>query len=67
MCTLPLLNALCRECYSEPEAVYQTLRRGGMDLVTVSDHDSIDAAEALSRHAEFLCERRSDLPHAERQ
>ena len=54
MCTLPLLNAICRECYSEPEAVYQTLRRLGMDLVTVSDHDSIDAAEALSRHEDFF-------------
>jgi predicted metal-dependent phosphoesterase TrpH len=54
MCTLPLLKTLCRECYSEPEAVYQTLRRGGMDLVTVSDHDSIAAAGALSRHADFF-------------
>jgi len=54
MCTLPLLKTICRECYSEPEAVYQTLRRGGMDLVTVSDHDSIGAAEALSRHADFF-------------
>jgi predicted metal-dependent phosphoesterase TrpH len=54
MCTLPLLKAICRECYSEPEAVYQTLRRGEMDLVTVSDHDSIDATETLSRHAEFF-------------
>jgi len=54
MCTLPLLKAICRECYSEPEAVYQTLRRGGMDLVTVSDHDSIDAAAALSRHEDFF-------------
>ena len=48
MCTLPLLRAICRECYSEPEAVYETLRRGGMDLVTVSDHDSIGAAERSS-------------------
>ena len=54
MCTLPILKAICRECYSQPEAVYQTLRRGGMDLVTVSDHDSIDAAEALGRHANFF-------------
>ena len=54
MCTLPLLKAICRECYSEPEAVYQTLRGRGMDLVTVSDHDSIDAAEALRRHADFF-------------
>jgi len=54
MCTLPLLKAICRECYSEPEAVFQTLRRQGMDLITVSDHDSIAAAEALGRHAEFF-------------
>ena len=54
MCTLPLLDTLCRECYSEPEVVYQTLLRRGMDLVTVSDHDSIDAAEALRRHSNFF-------------
>lgn len=54
MCTLPLLKAICRECYSEPEAVYRTLRRAGMDLVTVSDHDSIGAAEALCRHPDFF-------------
>jgi len=54
MCTLPLLDTLCRECYSEPEVVYQTLLRRGMNLVTVSDHDSIDAAEALRRHSNFF-------------
>jgi len=51
---MPLLKTFCRECYSEPEEVFETLRRGGMDLVTVSDHDSIDAAEALRRHPEFF-------------
>ena len=54
MSTLPLLKAICRECYSEPDEVYQTLRRGGMDLVTVSDHDSIEAVETLGRHANFF-------------
>jgi len=54
MCTLPLLRSICRECYSEPEAVYQTLRRKGMNLVTVSDHDSIEAGEALSRYPDFF-------------
>lgn len=54
MCTLPVLRAICRECYSQPEAVYHTLRQMGMDLVTVSDHDSIDAAEALSRYPDFF-------------
>lgn len=54
MCTVPLLRTICRECYTEPEEVYQTLRRGGMDLVTVSDHDSIGAAEALRHHSDFF-------------
>jgi predicted metal-dependent phosphoesterase TrpH len=54
MSTVPLLGAICRECYSEPEAVYETLRRGGMDLVTVSDHDSIGAADVLRHHPDFF-------------
>ncbi len=54
MCTLPVLKAFCRECYSPPEAVYQELKRKGMNLVTVSDHDSIDAAEVLRRHEDFF-------------
>ena len=49
MCTVPLLSRICRESYNEPQAVYDTLKRRGMDLVTVTDHDSIDAAEGL-RH-----------------
>ena len=51
---MPVLRTFCRECYSEPEAVYDTLRQKGMDLITVSDHDSIGAAETLSRHPEFF-------------
>ncbi len=51
---MPLLKSICRECYSQPEEVYETLRRGGMDLVTVTDHDSIGAAEALRRHPDFF-------------
>jgi predicted metal-dependent phosphoesterase TrpH len=54
MCTMPVLSNLCRECYSQPEAVYQTLRRRGMDLVTVSDHDSIEAGAALRHHPDFF-------------
>jgi predicted metal-dependent phosphoesterase TrpH len=34
--------------------VYQTLKRRGMDLVTVTDHDSIDAAEHLRRYPDFF-------------
>lgn len=42
-----------RDCYSDPEAVYRTARRRGMDLVTITDHDSIDGCKAfLDRHPE---------------
>ncbi len=54
MCTVPLLNRICRESYSAPQDVYETLKRRGMDLVTVTDHDSIDAAEVLRRHPDFF-------------
>ena len=54
MSTLPGLRTLCRECYSPPEAVYSELKRKGMDLVTVTDHDSIEAAESLRRHPDFF-------------
>ncbi len=54
MCTVPVLNRVCRECYSDPEEVYQTLKLRGMDLVTVTDHDSIDAVERLRRHPGFF-------------
>jgi predicted metal-dependent phosphoesterase TrpH len=54
MCTVPLLDRICRECYSDPLQVYDTLKRRGMDLVTVTDHDSIDAVEPLRRHPDFF-------------
>lgn len=54
MCTVPLLRRICRESYSAPLEVYATLKRRGMDLVTITDHDSIDAAEALRRHPDFF-------------
>ena len=54
MNTLPVLKTFCRECYSPPEAVYQALKRQGMELVTVTDHDSIEAAESLRRHNDFF-------------
>jgi predicted metal-dependent phosphoesterase TrpH len=54
LCTLPVANRFCRESYSEPEAVYLRLKQKGMDLVTVTDHDSIGAADALRRHPNFF-------------
>jgi predicted metal-dependent phosphoesterase TrpH len=31
-----------RDCYSQPLEVYRRAKRRGMDLVTITDHDSID-------------------------
>jgi predicted metal-dependent phosphoesterase TrpH len=54
MCRSRFLERICRECYSPPEEVYATLKRRGMDLVTLTDHDSIDGAEALRRYPDFF-------------
>ena len=40
-----------RDCYSEPDAVYAAAKARGMDIVTITDHDSIDGCtEYLTRH-----------------
>ncbi len=39
-----------RDCYSRPVDVYRTAKQRGMDLVTITDHDSIDGClELLNR------------------
>ena len=54
LCTVPGLSRVCRESYNEPRALYQMLKARGMDLVTVTDHDSIDAAEELRQYPDFF-------------
>ena len=40
-----------RDCYSEPEAIYAAAKARGMDVVTITDHDSIDGClEFLEGH-----------------
>ena len=53
-CRIPLLRRVCEECYTDPGELYETLKRRGMDLVTVTDHDSIAAAEHLRRYPDFF-------------
>lgn len=36
-----------RDCYSDPLDVYRTAKKRGMDLVTLTDHDSIDGCLAV--------------------
>jgi len=54
MCTVPVLKRVCRESYNDPREVYSVLKGKGMDLVTLTDHDSIGGAEALRGHADFF-------------
>ena len=54
MCTVPVARNFCRESYNAPAAVYEKLKQSGMDLVTITDHDSIDAAESLRKHPDFF-------------
>jgi len=54
MCTVPVMDRVCRESYTAPLPLYEMLKQRGMDLVTVTDHDSIDAVEELRRHSDFF-------------
>lgn len=54
MCTVPGLSRFCLESYNDPIALYERLKLRGMDLVTVTDHDSIDAVEDLRRFPDFF-------------
>ena len=54
MCNTPGLTRLCRESYSRPSDVYRRCKQLGMSIVTLTDHDSIDAAEALRRYPDFF-------------
>jgi predicted metal-dependent phosphoesterase TrpH len=54
--TLPvaILRHFFLESYSQPTEVYTMLRKRGMDLVTLTDHDSIGGAEELRGHPDFF-------------
>ena len=54
MFNVPGLDRICRESYNDPGEVYDRLKRLGMSMVTLTDHDSIDAAEALRQHPDFF-------------
>jgi predicted metal-dependent phosphoesterase TrpH len=45
---LPGLGRFADESYSAPAAVYEVARRRGMDLVTLTDHDTIDGGLAIA-------------------
>jgi predicted metal-dependent phosphoesterase TrpH len=54
LCTTPFVRQFCRESYSDPDEVIARLRQRGMNLFTLTDHDSIEGAEKLRRHRDFF-------------
>jgi len=53
-CTTPFVRAFCRESYSDPREVHALLKRRGMELFTLTDHDSIEGSEALRGEPNFF-------------
>ncbi len=51
---VPGLDRICRESYTDPAEVYERLKRMSMSIVTLTDHDSIEGAEALRRRPDFF-------------
>ncbi len=54
MCNTPVVNRICRESYNQPAEVYTRLKQLGMTLVTLTDHDAIDAGEELRKYSDFF-------------
>ena len=54
MCTTPVLDRICRESYNDPIELCAHLKSKGMDLITLTDHDSIGAAEVLLDREDFF-------------
>jgi len=54
MCNTPGLSRVCRESYNQPGDVYARCKQLGMSLVTMTDHDSVDAAEELRKYPDFF-------------
>jgi predicted metal-dependent phosphoesterase TrpH len=45
---VPVLDHLGRECYSDPLEVHERARVRGMDLVTLTDHDTVEGGMRLA-------------------
>ena len=54
MCDTPGLTRIAKESSNQPAEVYERCKRLGMSIVTLTDHDSIDAAEALRKYPDFF-------------
>src|SRR5271154_1389731 len=53
-CTTPFAHEFARESYSDPLEVHALLHDRGMNLFTLTDHDSIEGAEKLRSDPNFF-------------
>ena len=60
------LSLIMRESYNTPERVYRLAKARGMDLVAITDHDTIDGALTLADRPDVLvgCEVSASFPGA---
>jgi predicted metal-dependent phosphoesterase TrpH len=54
MTTIRPLDRIIRESYNTPERVYRLAKARGMDLVAITDHDTIAGALSLSHHPDVI-------------
>jgi predicted metal-dependent phosphoesterase TrpH len=65
---VPVLEHVGRECYSPPLEVHDRARRRGMDLVTLTDHDTIEGVLSLAHlPGTFVSEEVTVLLEGDRQ
>jgi len=59
------MKGFLRESYSTPEHVYRLAKSRGMDLVTITDHDSIDGALTIAHRPDVIigCEVTGTFAH----
>lgn len=52
--TLHSLKRILKESYNTPEKLYRCAKSRGMDLVTITDHDSIDGALTIAHRNDVI-------------
>lgn len=62
--TIKYLNRIMKESYSTPEALYRVAKSRGMNLVTITDHDSIDGVLTIADRPDVIigCEITATFP-----
>lgn len=62
---LPFLSGVIKESYNTPDQVYRIAKARGMDLIAITDHDSINGALALGARPDVIvgCEVTAEFPN----